>query len=374
MSRPERGQDWPAVPARALGADFGEERGVLPWRAGPAGQAGGSAAGGACSLAHKCKGGAADPQSAALAPGEVVCWVENAGGLTRVCGRMGKPPAAEPGPRGKRGVIRLWSLQSRLRAYWAIVALPWPTMLGGVDCLFLTLTYPADYPRDGRQWQAHLREFRRRLGSWGFTAGVWKREHQRRGAPHFHIWAVAPIPSWERPDGWLRAFREWVSREWFEVVGSGDAKHLLAGTQAKLLPPGQSAVGYFKAYLCKPGEGKEYQHKLPDDVERAGRWWGVWGRPAGFFPHWRRRKLSLEQFHQLRRTLRRYKSARGRRVRAECRAAAAGRGEALPPIQALFKRLPRLWTTGPLARLTLALSFSGEAASMTWALHQLGFP
>ena len=30
-------------------------------------------------------------------------------------------------------------------------------------------------------------------------------------------------------------FRRWLERIWFEVVGSGDEKHLLAGTSADLI-------------------------------------------------------------------------------------------------------------------------------------------
>ena len=45
--------------------------------------------------------------------------------------------------------------------------------------------------------------------------GVWKREFQRRGAPHYHILMVPP-------HGTVNGlgFREWLSQTWASIVGA----------------------------------------------------------------------------------------------------------------------------------------------------------
>lgn len=313
----------------------------------------------ACSLAHKC---AEHPLQAQLVVGQVVSCLEFSEGVLRLRAKMGKPEGIKE-PKPVRGIIRAWSMPSRLRAYRAISALPWPG-LGGSEVFFLTLTYPGEWSRDGRVWQQHLRAFVRWLRSEGLVWGVWKREHQRRGAPHFHLWCVCPY--WtldERPQWWLRSFRDRVSRKWFEVVGSGDEAHLRAGTQVHLLPPGQSAVGYFKAYVCKPDEGKEYQHQLPDDVHRPGRWWGHWGQDDGFKASWRPQAVDHFDFIRMKRTLRRYKRSRGRRIMAEVRAAAAERGERVQVRRPKIK-LPRRW-------LTQALGTSHFVGDSPWQVDRI---
>lgn len=331
----------------------------------------GRAQGGACSLSHKCTEGAKPhPLDEKLSPGQVEAVLEWSNGLIRVRAKMGQPAGAVPEHRPKRGIIGAWSPASRLRAYRGVSALPWPVALGAnEDVLFVTLTYPDEWSKDGRKWQRHLRRVRRWLRNWGFWGGVWKREHQARGAPHFHLWCVTPLSSDDRPEGWLRCLREELSKAWYEIVGSGDLKHLAAGTQVKVLPPGQSAVGYFKAYMQKLDEGKEYQHKLPPDVHHPGRWWGSWGKPH-FAPEWRVRRIAFDEFHKARRLMRRYSSARRRRAVHALRLAAVAAGVPFRRRRVGVK-LPRLWTTGMLAGVSVVANLQGYGLYW-WIQRALG--
>ena len=251
---------------------------------------------------------------------------------------------------------------SRVRAYYALEAIDW----GWFDqVIFVTLTYPGEWPKNGRVWASHLRSIRRFLAKWGYPGGVWKREHQARGAPHFHLWIISPLSFSERPEGWLRCFREELSKAWFRIVRSGDPKHLAAGTQVKLLPPGQTAAGYFKSYLSKGDGSKEYQHRLPPGVTQPGRWWGTWGRNFGVKAEWHVRKVALQKFHEARRFTRRMKDARRRRVRASC--LAAGR----PFGRRARGRVSRRVTTSALAGMWAVVP---PGAAFYWAMRALGIP
>src|SRR5690606_31407134 len=87
------------------------------------------------------------------------------------------------------------------------------------------LTYPGEFCADGRTVKGHLSAFYRRWKRrFGPPRGAWKREFQRRGAPHFHL-----LLSWPEGVG-LGPLRLWVARAWYEVVGSDDPEHLVAGT------------------------------------------------------------------------------------------------------------------------------------------------
>lgn len=135
--------------------------------------------------------------------------------------------------------------------------------------LFVTLTYPAVWPTDGRVWKRHLTAFghrlKRKFGEVGF---IWKLEAQKRGAPHFHllVWGVS-----------YTELLSWASRAWFEVVGSGDVRHLHAGTQVQWIRSWRGVMSYASKYLGKV-------EALPEGLgwEAVGRMWGI--RGAEFIP------------------------------------------------------------------------------------------
>ena len=224
---------------------------------------------------------------------------------------VGPPREGQVGG-GTRRPITGFSASSRRRMLRTLGTLD----LAAVDGIpvFVTLTYPGDWRAicpTGREAKRQLDLFRRRwLRRWGVFPAVWKMEFQprrrcpeeQRLAPHFHI--LATLPTLDPASGMptptmLSTAREWVSQTWWEVVGSGDARHLRAGTQvleADGSKPGR-IIGYFAGYTA--GKSKEEQHLAPPDWPGLGRFWGVWGIPrievsVG---------LSEEEFYMLRRVL-----------------------------------------------------------------------
>ena len=88
----------------------------------------------------------------------------------------------------------------------------------GMDAM-LTLTYPADFPMNGRLVKDHWKRFRQWLIRNDVVTGLWVLEFQKRGAPHFHIFLRDYID------------RHKIAEAWYRIVGSGDPKHLSAGTR-----------------------------------------------------------------------------------------------------------------------------------------------
>lgn len=133
--------------------------------------------------------------------------------------------------------------------------------------IFVTLTYPREFPADGRVVKAHLRAFTMRIRRrWPDTRGLWWLEFQQRGAPHFHL-----VLAGERSD--VEVLREWVALAWYEVVGSGDPKHLSAGTSVEWW---RSSSGTLGTYVAKEA-AKWVQKQVPEDFENVGRFWGQFG-------------------------------------------------------------------------------------------------
>ena len=60
-----------------------------------------------------------------------------------------------------------------------------------------------------------------------------------------------------------------VSRSWYEVVGSGDERHLTAGTRCERVRSWRGVVSYAAKYLGEP-------ERLQLHQEPPGRFWGVW--------------------------------------------------------------------------------------------------
>jgi hypothetical protein len=141
-----------------------------------------------------------------------------------------------------------------------------------IKVAFVTLTYPSEFPA-WQQAKKDLDNWRRRLTrAYNVSWGVWVEEFQARGAVHFHI-----ILTFEdRID--LYRFRSWLSKSWYEVVDSGDPKHLKAGTQAVPVFT-KRGVGSLMGYLA--GEMGKIRQIRPVDPRTGelidtGRTWGIW--------------------------------------------------------------------------------------------------
>lgn len=130
--------------------------------------------------------------------------------------------------------------------------------------VLITLTYPDEYPTDGRKVKKHLKCFlqwlKRQSGGDGFSA-FWFLEFQARGAPHIHIFAT----------DWIGY--QLVARSWYDIVGSGDERHYRAGTRVEELRSGRRGMcKYASKYAAK-----QDQKGVPSGYENVGRFWGVCG-------------------------------------------------------------------------------------------------
>lgn len=160
-----------------------------------------------------------------------------------------------------RAPIREFSKKSRQRL--AFVA-------SNTDVVFrtmITLTYPGQYPHDGKAVKKHLNRFllwfKRDTGK---VSVLWFLEFQARGAPHVHILADRMVPSNEQERSGLRLR---VSSAWYRIVGSGDLRHLAAGTRTERLRSLEGGRRYAVKYAMKMK-----QKVVPELYRNVGRFWG----------------------------------------------------------------------------------------------------
>jgi hypothetical protein len=138
------------------------------------------------------------------------------------------------------------------------------------EWLFITLTYPGQWSKDPRQWKRDLDTFWKRMErEYGLVPGWWKLEPQKRGAPHFHLLIRL---YYKTVMGGLEGLQKWLSKAWFEVVGSGDEKHLRAGTRAEVVRTWRGVIAYAAKYLGKDCSG--FIDKETGEVLFVGRMWG----------------------------------------------------------------------------------------------------
>lgn len=131
----------------------------------------------------------------------------------------------------------------------------------------ITLTYPKEYPTDGKSVKAHLNAFlvwaRRRFVSPSY---LWFLEFQKRGAPHIHILLDYPMP---QDDVQRFNLFQSVSKKWYETVDSGDLLHLMAGTRCERIRKPDGAARYCLKYAYKTK-----QKCVPVGFRDVGRFWG----------------------------------------------------------------------------------------------------
>lgn len=187
---------------------------------------------------------------------------------------------------GKRGVITGFSYQSRMRLMERMASLD--RTAKAEDWLFITLTYPKEWPEDAATWKHHLHCFVQYLArSHPRVAAIWKMEFQKRGAPHFHLLCY----------GAKRVDRDWLSHSWYSIVGSGDAAHLAAGTRVERPRTWHGVAWYASKYIGKVSQ--DQQGIL------TGRIWGIHNRAALPY-HVEEVPLEWQQFYLMRRVMRRW--------------------------------------------------------------------
>lgn len=151
----------------------------------------------------------------------------------------------------------------------------------------ITLTYPSDFPCDGRRVKRHLNAFREDYLQTYQSRGLWWLEFQRRGAPHFHILCEEDLSSHGPLVTRKRRFKvnkgaveyqtnvecsDWLAWRWYEIVGSGDLNHKKAGTAWEVITAEEGAWVYAAAHA-----GKRKQKIVPEGYTDVGGFWGKIG-------------------------------------------------------------------------------------------------
>ena len=166
----------------------------------------------------------------------------------------------------KRNIIDGYSRQARNRFMKLLFSIDY----GKMELpLFYTLTYPAEYSNDPAQWKRDLNTFIKRLERlYPELCGIWRLEPQIREAPHFSgfLWGCNELSTMEG--------KKLFSKMWFEVVGSGDEKHLRAGTGIQKIDKVEGLIYYLSKYISKSEKGgKPQEFDYP-----VGRYWGAFKR------------------------------------------------------------------------------------------------
>ncbi len=128
--------------------------------------------------------------------------------------------------------------------------------------VMLTLTYPRAFTKDGREVKRHWSCMRKWLVRQG-RRGLWFLEFQERGAPHVQMYLDGQVPY------------DAVARRWYEIVASGDLRHLAAGTRIEMLEKPHAMAAYAAKYATK-----NEQKEVPEGFEAVGRFWGSFGDVA----------------------------------------------------------------------------------------------
>jgi hypothetical protein len=164
--------------------------------------------------------------------------------------------------------------------------------------IFVTLTYPREYPEDPKLCKYHLKAFRKRLQrEFEPFAAFWRMGIQERGAWHFHLLLfVGPSI------GSVDELRRFISSSWYEVTGKVSEGHLRAGTRVEVVKRWKQVTSYVERYMAKPEE-------FPDGLE-TGRIWGVWN--AELLPiWWETVEVSLRDAFRIRRIYRKLARRKG---------------------------------------------------------------
>ena len=164
--------------------------------------------------------------------------------------------------------------------------------------IFVTLTYPHEYPKDPEVCKNHLKALRRRLQrKCGDCAAFWRMGIQWRGAWHFHLLLfVGPSI------GPLDELRRFISSSWYEVTGKVSEGHLQAGTRVEAVRKWREATSYVERYMAKPEE-------FPEGLQ-TGRIWGIWNED--YLPvQWETVEVSLQDAFMIRRIYRKLARRKG---------------------------------------------------------------
>ncbi len=200
---------------------------------------------------------------------------------------------------GIRDRVRGFSRASRrnlLRRLASINRRAFRTFKGWI--IFVTLTYPREYPEDPQVCKNHLKALRKRLQrEYKSFAAFWRLGIQERGAWHFHLLLFV-----ESSLGSVGKLRRFISSSWYEVTGKVSEGHLRAGARIVAVKRWKEATSYAERYMAKPEE-------FPQGLQ-TGSIWGIWNEEL--LPvRWKKVEVSLRDAFRVRRIYRRLARRKG---------------------------------------------------------------
>jgi hypothetical protein len=132
--------------------------------------------------------------------------------------------------------------------------------MGKAIPIFVTLTYPAEYPADPAQWKTDLATWWKRvIRKNPEMSAFWRLEPQERFAPHYHL--LIYQKSGKQPF----LAKKWIAESWAKVTNGNPA----ACSRVESLRSHRGGMFYAAKYCAKLPEG-EY----PDEWGFAGKHWG----------------------------------------------------------------------------------------------------
>jgi len=164
--------------------------------------------------------------------------------------------------------------------------------------IFVTLTYPEEYPEDPELCKRHLKALRKRLQrEYNSFAAFWRLGIQTRGAWHFHLLLFVG-----QSVGSIGELRSFLSSSWYEITGKVSEGHLRTGTRVEAVKKWKQATSYVERYLAK---AEEFPEGLP-----TGRIWGIWNEEL--LPvRWETVQISLWDAFKIRRIYRKLARRKG---------------------------------------------------------------
>jgi len=171
-----------------------------------------------------------------------------------------KSDAAPRKGGGIRGLVYGFSRASRLRMIKKM------NRLRPDNVKFITLTYPARYPRPDEA-KKHLRAlFERFRRAYPKSSAIWRLEYQERGAPHFHLicFNMPFLPFHELRNMWSEIIYKYVDLQ-------------LPFVRIEKLKSNRGALYYVSKYVAKMSDDGAVAGALLnlDAYLHAGRVWGV---------------------------------------------------------------------------------------------------
>ena len=157
----------------------------------------------------------------------------------------------------------------------------------------LTLTYPKKYSSDPAVWKKNLDDFLEHHFKPDFPNAfiIWKLEPQRRGAPHYHLLIFSDD---SKVLNRVYTQKEKLAKSWYQVVASGDEKHLRAGIRVGFAPKTKNGrpikkrakdftnwdmvSGYVAKYLGKVTGLFKSESNGDKEIKQVGRYWGIYNR------------------------------------------------------------------------------------------------